>query len=220
MSKAFRNVSIVLALTFLVVAATVPAQAEETPTSDFQGPKLLPSVKAEFQLPTRARHAVGDSLLVFQAIVLKDGSVGYIELLNDDRPYPGVEQAARDSFRNWKYEPGKLAGQPVDAGVTISVLFRGMSAATMTRPADNWSFRDMNTGKDLPGLLDTAVFNGRRGSRYTPANGEFPGGDVKHGTGCDFKAGPRCAYLIPGGPFYQVDMPLADSGLNPGVGGK
>jgi len=218
MSKAFRNVSIVLALTFLVVVAALPAQAEETATSDFQGPKLLPSSKAQFQLPTNARHAVGDSLLVFQAIVLKDGSVGYIELLNDDRPYPGVEQAARDSFRRWKYEPGKMAGQPVDAGVTISVIFRGMSAATMTRPADNWAFREVNT-KGLPtSILDKAVFNGRRGGRYTPANGEFTGGDVRHGTGCDFKAGPRCAYLIPGGPSYNVDLPLADSGLNPGTG--
>jgi hypothetical protein len=148
----------------------------------------------------------------------KNEKLAHIELLNDDRPYPGVEQAARDSFRRWKYEPGKMAGQPVDAGVTISVIFRGMSAATMTRPADNWAFREINT-KGLPtSILDKAIFNGRRGGRYTPANGEFPGGDVKHGTGCDFKAGPRCAYLIPGGPFYNVDMPLADSGLNPGTG--
>lgn len=217
MSKAFRNVSIVFALTVLVVAA-LPAVAEETATSDFQGPKLLPGCKAEFSLSTQARHAVGDSLLVFQAIVLKDGTIGYTELLNDDKPYPGVLQAAKDSFRRWKYEPGKLGGMPVDAGVTISVLFRGMSAATMTRPADNWSFKDINT-KGVPStVLETAIFNGRRGGRFTPASGEFPGGDVHHGQGCDFKAGPRCAYLIPGGPFYQVDMPLADSGLTPGAG--
>jgi len=218
MSKAFRNVSIVLALTFLVVVAALPAQAEETVTSDFQGPKLLPSCKAQFQLPTNARHAVGDSPLVFQAIVLKDGSVGYIELLNDDRPYPGIEQAARDSFRQWKYEPGKMAGEPVDAGVTISVIFRGMSAATMTRPADSWSFRDVNTGKNLTGLLDTAVFNGRRGGRYKPANGPPPDGTMRHGLRCDFMAGPNCAYLISGGPFYNVDIPLADPGLSAGTG--
>ncbi len=217
MSKAFRNVSIVATLVFLVVLAGLPAQADETQASDFKGPKLLPTCKAEFQLPSAARRAVGDSLLVFQAIVLKDGSVGYVELLNDDRPYPGVEQAARDSFRKWKYTPGSLAGAPVDAGVTISVIFRGMSAATMTRPADNWTFRDVNA-KGVPGIFDTAIFNGRHGGRYIPTGGDFPGGDMRHGSGCDFKAGPRCAYLIPGGPFYDVDMPLIDAGTGPGRG--
>ena len=217
MSKAFRNVSIVFALTFLVVAA-LPAVADETATGDFQGPKLLPGCKAEFKLSTQARHAVGDSLLVFQAIVLKDGTIGYTELLNNDKPYPGVEQAAKDSFHQWKYQPGKLGGVPVDSGVTISVIFRGMSAATMTRPAEMWSFRELSP-KGLPGsILDTAIFNGRRGGRYQSSSSEFPGGDVRHGTGCDFKAGPRCAYLIPGGPSYQVDLPLADSGVTPGSG--
>ncbi len=217
MSKAFRNVSIAITLIFLVVLAGLPARADETPSSDFKGPKLLPNCKAEFQLPTAARHAVGDSLLVFQAIILKDGTVGYVELLNDDRPYPGVEQAARDSFRRWKYEPGKLAGQPVDAGVTISVIFRGMAAASMTRPADNWSFRDVSA-RSVPGMWDTAIFNGRHGGRYIPTGGDFPGGDVRHGTGCDFKAGPRCAYLIPGGPYFEVDMPVIDAGSSPGRG--
>ncbi len=220
MSKAFRNLFVVFTLTFLVVLAGLPALADETPSTDFKGPKLLPTCKAEFQIPSAARRAVGDSLLVFQAIVLKDGSIGFVELLNDDRPYPGVEQAAKESFRRWKYAPGTLAGQPVDAGVTISVIFRGMAAATMTRPADNWTVRNASLlgSKSFSGLLDTAIFNGRRGGHYAPAGAEFPGGDVRHGTGCDFKAGPRCAYLIPGGPFYEIDMPTVDANAGPGRG--
>ncbi len=218
MSKAFRNVFIVLALSFLVVAAGLPAQADETPTSDFQGPKLLPNCKADFQLPASSRRALGDKPLVFQAIVLKDGTIGYAELLNNDRPYPGVEQAARASFTQWKYEPGKMGGQPVDAGVTISVVFRGANAASMTRPAENWSFRDLNA-KSIPSILDTAIFNGKKGSgRYQGSADNFVGGDVHHGIGCEFKAGPNCAYMIPGGPFYQIDMPTIGSSVTPGAG--
>jgi TonB family protein len=213
MSKAFRRLSIVLTLAFVVallgapVRADEPAAAATLTTDDFQGPKLLPECKADFQLPSSSRRAVGDAVLKFQAIVLKDGSVGYAELLNNDRPYPGVEQAARQAFRNWRYHPGQLGGLPVDAGVTIFVQFRGAAAASVTRPANQWTGRDL--AKSFPGF-DRAVFTGKLPQGNRPLADDLTGPFDQPHNGCQFQAGPRCAYMASGGPTTRVDLPSYD----------
>jgi hypothetical protein len=217
MSKAFRRLSIVLALAFLVALAGVPVRAEEpaapetATTSDYHAPALRVDCKAPFQLPSSARRAIGDVVLNFQAIILRDGTVGYVELLNDDRPYPGVEQAARESLRNWRYEPGTLAGEPVDAGVIVSVQFRGSAAASVTRAAEKWIPRNPGN-KMIPGV-DSALFTGDLDG-YVPMSLENSNPTTVTRPTCQFVAGPRCGYLVGGGPTVLVDAPVGVSSGN------
>lgn len=214
MSKAIRTLALVAALAVVVGMTGSPVWAEEsagTAAKDFEGPKLQPDCKAPFQLSPGARRAVGDAVLTFQAIILKDGTVGFVELMNDDRPYPGVEQAAKESLRNWKYEPGKLGGVPVNAGVTISVQFRGASLASSTRPANAWSAREL--GSALP-PLDKIVFSGGREPEYFPQSSAQDAGlnsAQSYSGQCSMRAGPRCAYIPTPGPFYAVEMPLTNA---------
>jgi hypothetical protein len=212
MSKVFRSLALVLALAVVVGMTGSPVRAEESPQTvarDFEGPKLLPDCKAPFQLSPGARRAVGDAVLTFQAIILKDGTVGFVELMNDDRPYPGVEQAAKDSLRNWKYEPGKLGGVPVNAGVTISVQFRGASLASSTRPATAWSAREL--GSVLP-PLDKVVFSGGREDEYFPqSQPQDYGYDTARDTPCTGNARSGCWYVPGRGPLYEVEMPLTNA---------
>jgi hypothetical protein len=212
MPKAFRSLSIVFTLAFLV--APVAALADEpadsaTATADaYQGPRLLPDCKAPFQLPSDARRAVGDKVLTFQAVVLKDGTVGYSELLNNDRPYPGVEQAARASFRSWRYAPGTLAGEAVDAGVTISVQFRGASAASVTRPAESW---DMKSGASFPGLEQIVLRDGLLSSqRGSHKNWEHNKVTVVKQPGCEIVGGPLCMYMSNRPAHNEPGAPGAD----------
>jgi len=212
MSKTYRNLSLLLALAFVLAIASGPVRADSSQSAapDFQGPKLLPDCKAAFDLSPSARRAVGDAVLTFQAIILKDGSVGFVELLNDDRPYPGIEQAARQSLRNWRYEPGKLGGVPVNAGVTITVQFRGSAVGSMTQPAQGWSSREL--GPVLP-PLDRIVFDGSEPNYFPQSQTQDAGLNTAGGfaSTCSMRAGPRCAYVPMGGPFYAVDMPIASA---------
>jgi hypothetical protein len=216
MSKTTHNLSLLLVIATVVAVFGGPAWAQEstrTDAGDFLGPRLLPDCKAPFQLSPSARRAVGDTVLTFQAIILKDGTVGFVELLNDDRPYPGVEQAARDSLRGWQYEPGKLDGEAVNTGVTISVRFQGSSFASATRPASAWSTREV--GSILP-PLDRVVFNSGKEDNYFPTSlPQDYGYDTAPDTPCagTGRTGSRCWYVPP--PFTgrraPVDtMPYAD----------
>jgi hypothetical protein len=212
MSKAFRRLSVLFTLAFLVALAPVAVLAEEpaapatSTADDYQGPRLLPDCKAPFQLPGDARRSVGDSVLLFQAVVLKDGTIGYAELLNDDRPYPGVEQAARDSFRRWRYAPGTLGGEAVEAGVTISVQFRGGAAAAATRPAETWN---MKAGATFPGLDQIILRDGLRSSGHSGKNWEHNTTTVQSVPKCEFTAGPFCGHSFNQPPHNESGAPGA-----------
>jgi hypothetical protein len=212
MSKGLRYVLILFTLALLVAPAAIlaeePADSAASTAGDFHGPRLLPDCKATLSLPSSVRRAVGDTVLVFQAIVLKDGTVGYAELMNDDRPYPGVEQAALQSFRNWKYEPGKLAGEAVDAGVTISVQFRGAAAAASTRPAETWYLTSARA--TIQGLDSIILGDGLRAS--SPRRHQ----EWKHNTttvqrlpGCSGSAGPYCLHEANQPPHNEAGEPGA-----------
>jgi hypothetical protein len=214
MSKAYRRLSVLITLAFLValaptvVLADEPADPATATAEDYQGPRLLPECKAQFVLPSNARRAVGDAVLVFQAIVLKDGTIGYAELLNNDRPYPGVEQAALESFRHWKYLPGTLGGEAVDAGVTISVQFRGASAAAATRPAEEWN--TLSPRASLEGLDRIVLGDGLRASSPRHhRDWQHNATTVQRMPQCESQAGPYCIHMVNQTPHSEAGNPGA-----------
>jgi TonB family protein len=206
MSKAVRILSILFALVVVLALSGAAALAEESaaPDQDYQAPRLLPESKAVFQMSPPSRRSVGDTVLLFQAIVLKDGTIGTVELLNDDRPYPGVEKAAVDTLRRWRYQPAQLGGQPVDAGVTISLQFRGAGALATTRPAEAWLAKP---GGSQP-MLGQVVFPGGGGPK--PANIVKNIQKAVLPT-CQAQFGSRCMYNTADfqAPSRLVGMPIA-----------
>ncbi len=211
MSKAIRVLSILFSLVVLLALSGAAALAEESaaPDQDYQAPRLLPESKQVFQMSPPSRRSVGGTVLLFQAVVLKDGTIGAVEMLNDDRPYPGVEKAAVDTLRRWRYEPARVGGQPVDAGVTISLQFRGAGALATTRPADAWRVKP---GGSRP-ILGDIVFPGD-GVPKPAAAGDWDIHKALLPT-CQTKAGARCMYNKADfqAPGHLVEMPIAtDSG--------
>jgi protein TonB len=56
-------------------------------------------------------------------LVRRDGTIGPVEILSADPP--GVfEDAVRRAVRNWRFEPGQIAGEAVDTWVVTTVSFR------------------------------------------------------------------------------------------------
>jgi len=51
------------------------------------------------------------------------GSVGEIEILNCNRAGMGFEESALAAVAQWRYEPARQNGKPVDVYFTVSVTF-------------------------------------------------------------------------------------------------
>lgn len=100
-----------------VTAPPSPAPAQEMGpirVSPGQGPGLIK--KVEPQYPPIARAARMEGTVVVDAIILKDGSVSDVKVLNSSNPM--FEQACLDAVRKWRFTPGSQ-----DVILTVTVRF-------------------------------------------------------------------------------------------------
>jgi protein TonB len=77
--------------------------------------------------PTIAALADGEPVtgeVTLAATVRIDGSVADVQVLASSRPGAGLEHAAADAVRRWRYKPATRDGQPIDSRLTITVTFR------------------------------------------------------------------------------------------------
>jgi protein TonB len=86
-------------------------------------PKLIQASKVKPDYPELARVARIEGRVILQAIVLKDGTVGELEILSCNRPNMGFEEAAVSAVAQWRYEPAMQGSKPVDVYFTVRVDF-------------------------------------------------------------------------------------------------
>jgi periplasmic protein TonB len=68
-----------------------------------------------------ARKARIQGVVIVQAIINKQGNVTDVKVL---KGLPmGLDQAAVDAIRKWKFEPATLNGKPVDVYYNLTVNF-------------------------------------------------------------------------------------------------
>ena len=89
------------------------------PGSGVTAPRLLREIKAEYTEEARRRAITGDVLL--EIVVLRDGSVGDVTVLSGLGM--GLDQRAIAAVRQWRFDPARLRGTPVDVIVEVSVEF-------------------------------------------------------------------------------------------------
>lgn len=69
-----------------------------------------------------ARKARIQGVVIVEAIIDKQGNVTNVKVL---KPLPmGLDQAAVDAVKRWKFEPATLNGKPVDVYYNLTVNFR------------------------------------------------------------------------------------------------
>ena len=72
--------------------------------------------------PEVARKARISGIVIVECIIDKSGNVTNVQVL---KPLPfGLDQAAVDAVRRWKFRPGTLNGQPVDVIFNLTVNFK------------------------------------------------------------------------------------------------
>lgn len=86
-------------------------------------PEVIPESKVTPDYPELARVARIEGRVILQAVILKDGTVAEIEILNCNRPNMGFEESAIQAVRQWRYQPAKQGGRPVDVYFTVRVDF-------------------------------------------------------------------------------------------------
>jgi TonB family protein len=88
--------------------------------SGIDPPGLLREVKPDYSEEARRRGIEGD--VVFEIVVRRDGSVGDVRLLQG-LGY-GLDQRAMQAVRQWRFDPARRKGVPVDVLVEVSVEFK------------------------------------------------------------------------------------------------
>jgi TonB family protein len=89
------------------------------PGSGIEPPRLLREVKAEYTDDARRRNITGDVLL--EIVVRHDGTVGTVRVLQGLGA--GLDERAIYAVRQWRFDPARRRGAPVDVLVEVAVEF-------------------------------------------------------------------------------------------------
>ena len=84
---------------------------------------LIEETKEPPVYPELARVARLEGRVTLLAVILADGSVAEIEVLDCSEPGVGFEEASIEAVRQWRYEPATQRGVAVDVYFTIRVHF-------------------------------------------------------------------------------------------------
>ena len=96
---------------------TVDIPAREVSQGVVEG-RLIHSVQPKYPTEAMMRHTEG--LVVLHAIIGKDGAVRQVKSVRGDAT---LSQAAVSAVQQWRYEPYKLNGVPVDMPIDITINF-------------------------------------------------------------------------------------------------
>ena len=100
-----------------------PPPKEQAPLrvgGDVKAPVTISRVEPQY--PEVARKARISGIVIVECIIDKSGSVRDVQVLKG-LPF-GLDQAAVEAVKKWKFKPGTLNGQPVDVIFNLTVNFK------------------------------------------------------------------------------------------------
>ena len=84
-------------------------------------PSPLVQVKAIYN--DAAMRAGIEGTVLLETIVLADGSVGDVKVVRSLDTQYGLDQAAIDAMKQWRFKPGTKDGSPVSVAVSVEMTF-------------------------------------------------------------------------------------------------
>jgi protein TonB len=115
----------------LILALALPAQAARGgrgapsaagPSQDATQPRAISRVQAQYT--AAAMRAGIEGSVVLGCMIGEDGSVRDCEVVRSLDAANGLDQAAIDAAKQWRYEPATQGGVPVAVRATIEMSFR------------------------------------------------------------------------------------------------
>src|SRR3954470_12505190 len=122
-------------------APQTPAQPAPTPGQDAPvavgrdrvvAPRIVSAAKPQYTAEAMRNRIQGSVRL--RAVVERDGTPSGIEVVNSLDKQFGLDQAAIDAVKQWRFEPGTLDGNPVRVMVTVDLSF----VLREVTPAQGW----------------------------------------------------------------------------------
>jgi protein TonB len=80
-----------------------------------------PRAPIQCMYPEAARRLRIEGIVILEAIILKDGTVGPIRILRSLNEL--LDQAAMDCIRSYRFEPGKINDRPVDSYYIVTIRY-------------------------------------------------------------------------------------------------
>jgi TonB family protein len=90
------------------------------PGSGIDAPVLLHEVKPIYTEDARRRAIEGDVML--EVVVRQDGTVGSLRVTRGLGA--GLDQKSVEAVRQWRFDPARRRGVPVDVVVEVAVTFK------------------------------------------------------------------------------------------------
>lgn len=90
------------------------------PGTGISAPSILREIRPDYTDEGRRRGVEGD--VVLEIVVRADGSVGSVKMLQGLGA--GLDQRAIDAVRQWRFNPARRYGTPVDVIVEVAVEFK------------------------------------------------------------------------------------------------
>jgi protein TonB len=104
-----------------VTAASQDTTGVYKPGQGVLAPRLVREVKPQYTAEARAARIQGT--IGLDAVVLKDGTVGEINVTRSLDSVYGLDEQAIKAMKQWEFEPGKKDGKPVPVRVDVEMTF-------------------------------------------------------------------------------------------------
>lgn len=111
-----RSVAAIVLLAALAPPAALAAAGPSEPQPILESQKLP-------EFPPAAKAGRFSGVVMLEAVVLADGSVGEVKVLGCTRPKVGFEEAAVTAVKAWLFRPGTRDGVPVEFTLKFRMNF-------------------------------------------------------------------------------------------------
>ena len=101
-------------------ASTKAPVTDAPPTTEARRPNIAPPRARDTSSPPYPENAHGDSVVVLELVVERDGSVGEIRVVRGDDPFASAALAAA---KLWRFDAARRDEQPIAARIRIEVRF-------------------------------------------------------------------------------------------------
>jgi len=141
-------------------AADTTAEAKlAAEASQFIAPQIILGSQRQPTFPPAAWDARYTGAVLLEMTVLKDGSVGKVEVVRCTTPKVGFEEAAIAAVSKWRFEPGMENGEPIDVKTRLKMNFNRKGVGVQAQPqvsAGSFTVESQLSGTSSAGSLGSS----------------------------------------------------------------
>jgi TonB family protein len=104
-----------------LAASLAPVRSQQNGSTQLTMPVPVYEERPQYTPAAMQAHVEGSVLL--EAVVLTDGSVGDVSIVQSLDSTYGLDQQAVDAMRGWTFQPGTRNGEPVRVAVQVQMTF-------------------------------------------------------------------------------------------------